>query len=216
MAGLAVVGGNATRGIDLGAVPAAATIDRHGADGYTLPHAIDHAANMRPLVEAGCDRVLAIASVGGLHPQYGPGTFLCPDDFISFGGVVTTRTGREAHEVHGFEGGWRSRVVEAWATEAEPPLVDGGVYWQAPGPRLETPAEVRAIARDADVVGMTIASECVIAGELGLAYAAICVVVNYANGVGDEPLGMSEVERGAETTREALRRALGAVLPPLA
>jgi 5'-methylthioadenosine phosphorylase len=107
-------------------------------------------------------------------------------------------------------------VVEMWAIEAEPPLVDGGVYWQALGPRLETPAEVRLAARDADVVGMTIASECVVAGELGLAYAAVCVVVNYANGVGETELTMEEVARGAGDSRERLAAALDAVLPPLA
>ena len=47
--------------------------------------------------------------------------------------------------------------------------VDGGVYWQASGPRLETPGRGPADRRHADVIGMTIASECVVAGELGLA-----------------------------------------------
>lgn len=215
MGALAVVGGNATQDIDLGGRGWVA-IDRHGGAGYVLPHEIDHEANMRRLLDGGCNRVLAIGSVGGLHPQLGPGTFLCPDDFISLERTVTTRTGREAHDVHGFDAEWRESVLEAWATAAEPPMVDGGVYWQTLGPRLETPAEVRAIARDADVVGMTIGSECAIASELGLSYAAICVVVNYANGVGEEELRMQGVERGAAITRDPLARALDAVLPALA
>ena len=61
-----------------------------------------------------------------------------------------------------------------------------GVYWQARGPRLETPAEIRLVAAHADVVGMTVATECVIAGELGLRYAELCVVDNLANGVGGD------------------------------
>ena len=40
---------------------------------------------------------------------------------------------------------------------------------------------------------MTIASECVAACELGLAYAAICVVDNLANGVGERELTMEEL-----------------------
>jgi 5'-methylthioadenosine phosphorylase len=160
--------------------------------------------------------VLAIASVGGLHPQYGPGTFLCPDDFISLGTPASTRDGRDAHAVAGFDSEWRERVVEAWAEAAAPPLVDGGVYWQTVGPRLETPAEIRHISRDADVVGMTVGSECAIASELGLAYAAICAVVNYANGVGDEALSVEELRAGEEQTRAELDRALGRLLPLLA
>jgi 5'-methylthioadenosine phosphorylase len=214
MAGLGVVGGNATRGLDLGGDGWMA-LDRHSDERYVLPHEIDHVANMRRLIDAGCDRVLAIASVGGLQPQYGPGTFLCPDDFISLGGPITTRTGREAHDVLGFNSDWRGTVVEAWTAVAGEPLVDGGVYWQTVGPRLETPAEIRHIARDADVIGMTIASECVVAAELGIPYAAVCAVVNYANGVGDVELSVEELREGERATRERLATALGAVLPTL-
>ena len=41
------------------------------------------------------------------------------------------------------------------------------------------------MAAHADLVGMTIASECVVAGELGLPYAALCMVDNLANGIGE-------------------------------
>jgi 5'-methylthioadenosine phosphorylase len=181
-----------------------------------LPHLIDHAANMRRLVDAGCDRVLGIASVGGLQPQFGPGTFVCPDDFISLDTTLTTLEGPDAHRVIGFDVEWRAQVVEEWASAAGSPPVDGGVYWQALGPRLETPAEVRLAARDADLIGMTIASECVVAAELGLAYAAVCVVVNYANGVGDTELTLEEVEAGQVATREQLAGALAGLLPALA
>ncbi len=207
------MGGNATRGIEVGGA-GWASLDRHGAS-YDLPHLIDHEANLRRLVDAGCERVLGIGSVGGLHPQYGPGTLLCLDDFISLDASVTTRTARDAHAIVGFDPGWRSEVIEAWAGSAGPPLVDGGVYWQALGPRLETRAEIRHIARDADVIGMTIASECTVAHELGIPYAAVCAVVNYANGVGDEELTVPELEAGERSTREQLAVALGSVLPAL-
>jgi 5'-methylthioadenosine phosphorylase len=214
VASLGVIGGNATRGIDIEGAGSVA-LDRHGED-YTLPHAIDHEANLRRLVDAGCERVLGIASVGGLHPQYGPGVFLCPDDFIALDSTITTRVGRDAHAVVGFDADWRAEVIEAWKEVAEPPLVDGGVYWQAVGPRLETAAEIRHISRDADVIGMTIGSECVVAAELGMSYAAICAVVNYANGVGDEELSLDELRAGEETTRAQLDEVLDAVLPALA
>ena len=55
---------------------------------------------------------------------------------------------------------------------------------------------------------MTIASECIVAGELGLAYAAVCVVDNLANGVGDQPLTVEEFEAGqAREPGRAGRRA---------
>ena len=52
MTGLAVCGGSAVRGLDI-RLPDVHYLQRHGADGYALPHRIDHSANMRSLAEAG-------------------------------------------------------------------------------------------------------------------------------------------------------------------
>ena len=109
-----------------------------------------------------------------------------------------------------------AEVVAAWARRRGAELSDGGVYWQTNGPRFETPAEIRLIAAHADVVGMTIASECIVAGELGLAYAAVCVVDNLANGIGREPLSVEELEAARAATPPRLRDGLDAVLPELA
>jgi 5'-methylthioadenosine phosphorylase len=105
---------------------------------------------------------------------------------------------------------------------AESPLVpggqaprDGGVYWQARGPRFETPAEIRLMAAHADVVGMTIATECVVAGELGLDYAALCVVDNLANGLAAEEVSTAGMEADRLINAERLREGLEAVLPRL-
>ncbi|HMK15721.1 MAG TPA: 5'-methylthioadenosine phosphorylase, partial [Methanomicrobiales archaeon] len=57
---------------------------------------------------------------------------------------------------------------------------------QTAGPRIETVAEVRALARVADLVGMTLASEASLACELGVPFTALCTVDNYAHGIGGE------------------------------
>jgi 5'-methylthioadenosine phosphorylase len=214
MARLGVCGGNSIRGVS---VPAGdwEVVQRHGA-GYALPHEIDNEANMRALVDAGCDRVLAIGSVGGLRAELGPGTFICPHDFIALGGTPSTRTGEAAHLVPGFDAGWRDTVLDTWTAKAPTPLVDHGVYWQSPGPRLETGAEIQFIAPHAEVVGMTIGSESVVALELGLAYAAVCIVDNFANGVGERELTIEELEAGRSENQRRLVEALEAVLPELA
>lgn len=189
-------------------------VDRHG-DPYTLPHLVDHEANLGALAEAGCDRILGVASVGGLRAELAPGTFLVPHDFIALDlPPFTTRPDAEAHRVAGFDPEWRSQVLDAVATHAE--VLDGGVYWQVAGPRLETPAEVRFIAAHADVVGMTVASECIVAGELGLRYAALCMVDNLANGIAAEKLTLDEVDAGQRRHRAELARVLDAVLAGLA
>ena len=194
--------------------PGVEVLRRHG-EPHVLPHLIDHPANMRRLAEAGCDRVLAVSSVGGLKPALGPGLLVCPDDFLALDAPpVTTRSDVEAHRVPGFDGEWRREVLGAFR-EGGVEVHDGGVYWQANGPRLETPAEVRFAAAHADVIGMTVASECVVAGELGLRYAAICAVDNLANGVAGTELSLEEVEAHRERNRIELEAALEAALQAL-
>jgi len=193
----------------------AAIVQRHGAGGaYVLPHEIDHAANLRPLLEQGCDRVLAIGSVGSLDAGLGIGSLLCPDDFIAFGAGQSIFADARAHSAPGFGRRWRVEVIEAWTAAGQEPRGDG-VYWQTRGPRFETPAEIRLIAAHADVVGMTIASECVVAGELGLEYAALCVVDNLANGIGAGELDLAGLEDDRLANAARLREGLAAVLPRL-
>ena len=191
-------------------------IQRHGETAaYVLPDRIDHVANMRALAAAGCDRALAISSVGGLREDLGPGTLLCPDDFIALDAApLTALEGPAAHRVPGFDPDWRRDVLAALA-ESGADVIDSGVYWQSTGPRLETPAEIRLIASHADVIGMTAASECVIAGELGISYAALCVVDNLANGIGDSELTLEQIETNRERARGDLVALLAKALPTL-
>jgi 5'-methylthioadenosine phosphorylase len=221
MGRLAVILGSSAAGPGGGEIVAAAerhgafVLQRHGDGGaYVLPHAIDHAANLRSLLEAGCDRVLSICSVGSLDAGIGVGSFVCPDDFIALQVTVTTFEGSRGHAMPGFDAKWRREVIDAWAASAGA-LRDGGVYWQTNGPRFETPAEIKLIAAHADLVGMTLASECIVAGELGLPYAAICVVDNLANGIAAQPLTTAEVEAHREANAARLRDALDALLPRL-
>lgn len=211
--GLGPAGENVVASAEAGG---AVVLQRHDSAGeYALPHRIDHAANLAALVEQGCDRVLAVGSVGSLRPELGVGSLVCPDDFIALQLGVTSLEDVRAHRTPGFDPDWRAKVLAAWPTDAATPVHDGGVYWQTIGPRFETPAEIRLMAPHAHVVGMTIASECIVAGELGLAYAAICVVDNFANGIGPGPLGMEELERDRAANVARLCAVLDSLLPAL-
>ena len=190
-------------------------LQRHGFDRYTTAAKIDHPRNFAALAELGCDRALAIGSVGGLRTELGVGTFLCPDDFIALHLGLSLHDQHGGEQVPGFDAGWRRTVLDVWERVAEPEVIDGGVYWQAIGPRFETPAEIRLIASHADVIGMTIASECVIAREMEIPYAAVCVVDNLANGIAAEPLSVAEFEAGTDETRARLTAAIGVVAAEL-
>jgi purine nucleoside phosphorylase len=206
-----------------GALPVAAidagpivAIPRHGFDRSIPAHLVDHRANIRAVCELGCNRVLALGSTGSLREDWNVGTILCPEDFYAPEIAPSFYRDPRGHSVPGFDSDWRHVILSAWGSLTKTEIIDGGIYAQTIGPRFETPAEVRALTNVADVVGMTIASETILAGEAALGYAAICSVDNLANGLSDAPLTVDDYRRGRERTAATLSAALGYLLPALA
>jgi 5'-methylthioadenosine phosphorylase len=153
-----------------------------------------------------------VASVGGIRQDLQPGTLLLPDQIIDYtwGRGSTFFEGADAPVTHidftePYSASIRERIREAARVCGER-LVEGGVYAATQGPRLETAAEINRMERDgADVVGMTGMPEAVLARELGLHYAAIAVVANYAAGRGASARGISMAQIG-EVLEEAMGR----------
>jgi purine nucleoside phosphorylase len=191
-------------------------LPRHGFDRGVPAQLVDHRTNVRALCELGCGRVLALGSAGSLRADLEVGSLVCPDDFYAPETAPTFYDDPRGHSIPGFHLEWRKLILDAWSQRGETELVDGGVYAQTIGPRFETPAEIRALARIADVVGMTLAAETVLAREASLAYAAVCSVDNLANGIAAEPLTVQEYRNGRDRTAEALAASLDAALPALA
>ena len=82
-------------------------------------------------------------------------------------------------------------VEQAGLDEA---LVSSGCYGVTQGPRFETAAEIRRMARDGcDIVGMTLMPEASLAKQANLKYAALCPVVNKAAGCGDGAVEIDEI-----------------------
>ena len=200
-------------GVTLLEVGEVLVLQRHGLDSFTPAHLVDHHAHVSALQRAGCDRVLGLASVGSLRLDWPLGTVVAPDDVYAPGLNPTFHDDARGHGVHAVHHGWRDVVLASWRRTTETPIHDGGVYAQNAGPRFETPAEVRALATVADVVGMTMASEIFLCSEARLAYAGICVVDNLANGVGEQPLTEAEFRAGVAAHAGRLRDGLGAGLP---
>jgi 5'-methylthioinosine phosphorylase len=185
---------------------------RHG-DGHTIaPHRINYRANINALHAQGVRNVIAVATVGGIREELGPGTLVVPDQLIDythgrentfFDGVVQTL--QHIDFTRPFHDAMRERLLRAGRDSGET-LHDGGVYGATQGPRLETAAEINRMARDGvDVVGMTGMPEAALARETGIDYAMLCVVVNAAAGRGANINGvaMAEIAAVAET---AMRR----------
>jgi len=205
----------------------ALVLTRHGERGYEIgAWNVNYRANLWALKDLGADCILATSACGGIAPDLAAGEFLVPDDILD----KTTSRSKTFFEESGlgvlrhsdpFCPALRSVLAEALAESAAAHRL-GGVYAAMDGPRLETPAEIRSLAAEgATVVGMTLAPEWALARELEICYAALCWVVNPAEGVKDRPYrpgvlfeGMADAEEAAAGDRAAERipAILGAAL----
>jgi len=184
---------------------AAVFIHRHGSSAgkHILPHLVNHAANLKALKDLGVEEVYAVNSAGSLKRRLKPGTLVVPDDFILLERGPTTINAKPTHITPRLNEDARGAWLSAAGT-AGIETVNGGVYWQTAGPRLETRAEIGLISQFADLVGMTMGSEAIVAQELGLAYASLCSVDNYAHGLEDRELTMEKILWHARRNAEAV------------
>jgi 5'-methylthioinosine phosphorylase len=178
-----------------------AFLARHGEGHSVPPHKINYRANLQALKDLGATRVLALNTVGGITDACGPRVLACPDQLIDYTwGRISTLCEEPGTDVLHVDFGdpythlLRQRILAA-ARATGVALVDGGCYGATQGPRLETRAEIRRLRRDGcDLVGMTGMPEAGLARELGLEYACLAIVANWAAGCGtDEEITMEEV-----------------------
>ncbi len=182
-------------------------IPRHGRDRRIPPHRINHRANIKALDIRGISRIIGVNSVGSLKLELKPDSLLIPDDYIAPWNIPTFHDNEIVHITPSLNEGLRQSIIRA-ARELDIPVITRGVYFQTTGPRLETRAEINLMKNFADLVGMSLASEATLAQELGIEYAGICSVDNYANGVVEEELDFRRVIENASRDREDLRRLL--------
>jgi 5'-methylthioinosine phosphorylase len=178
-----------------------AFLARHG-EGHGLPpHKVNYRANLRRLHNLGARRIVAVNAVGGITEAYGPRVMAVPDQLIDYTwGRVSTFCEEAGTEVLHVDFGdpytpsLRAALLRA-AAAAGLPVVDGGCHGITQGPRLETRAEVERLRRDGcDLVGMTSMPEAALARELGMDYACLALVANWAAGCGAGASGQPAAE----------------------
>ena len=201
----------------LGRVGAAevAFLARHGLDHAIPPHRINHKANLWALRELGARQVLGTSSVGSLKKDIRPGALAVPHDFLSLWDLPTFHDEKVVHATPVLDEGMRKVVVSA-ARRTGASVRGRAVYAQTRGPRLETKAEIRLLRDYADVVGMTMASEATLAAEIGVAYASLCTVDNYAHGIIAKPLTYEDIAKTQRGNTGKVARLMRGLLPALA
>ena len=202
-----------------------AFLARHGEGHSVPPHLVNYRANLRRLADLGARRVLAINAVGGIGARFGPRVVAVPDQLIDYtwGRVSTICEEPGTPVLHvdfgdPYSEGLRQDVLAA-GRRAAVALVDGGCYGATQGPRLETRAEIARMRRDGcDLVGMTGMPEAGLAREMGLDYACLALVANWAAGCGAEgqapaaEITLEEVLENVEAATATLPQLLAALL----
>jgi len=197
-------------------------LPRHGRGHTIAPHRINYRANLWALRELGVTAVIAVAAVGGITPAMAPARLVIPDQLIDYTWGRESTCADEGSVMHvdfthPYDPTMRQCLIDAASLCIGEEAVAGGVYGATQGPRLETAAEIRRMARDGcDLVGMTGMPEAVLARELGLRYACCAVVANWAAGVGEGEITMAEIEQQLTIGMERVRRVLAIALPRLA
>ena len=189
---------------------------RHGAQHTLAPHQVNYRANLWLLHELGARVVLGINSVGGIRADLPPRTLAVPDQLIDYtwgrAGTYGGEQGRPVAHIDfasPYSESLRQRLFAA-ARRASIDLREGGSYGCTQGPRLESAAEIERLRRDGcTMVGMTGMPEAALARELGIDYACLAVVANWAAGCDPDPhpVTLQEVQMHV--------RAAGAGIAPL-
>ncbi|MBS1156177.1 MAG: methylthioadenosine phosphorylase [Proteobacteria bacterium] len=185
---------------------------RHGY-GHTLsPHEINYRANLWALAQQKLAGIVSVASVGGIRADLAPGKLIVPEQIIDYtwGRKHTYFEGTDKPVTHvdftqPFSVPLREMILSS-SKELNDPVLDGGVYACTQGPRLETAAEIRRLESDgADMVGMTGMPEACLARELGVPYAMLAVVANWAAGKNDSTQEI-HLRAANEVVAEALQK----------
>lgn len=153
-------------------------------DGVTRSQASQQVFHV--LARAGVKRIVSEAGVGSLNHLLDPRDIVIPDDFVD----LTTH--RDPDPV----AGGRLLIMRdpvcpvigdalaaAAAEHALGRVFSRGTCVVTEGPRFESRAEIRMMQPHGDVIGQSMCPEVWLARDIGAHYAALYIVVNYAEGV---------------------------------
>ncbi len=197
----------------------AAFLPRHGKKHNIRPTDINVRANIFALKKLGVKYVLAPSTVGSLREEYQPGEIVFVDQFID-------RTTRREQSFYTQDKVCHISVAEPMCPNLRKTLIsvakkmgikmhETGTYVCIEGPRFSTKAESKMFRTwGADIVGMTLVPECVLAREAELCYASISTVTDY-DVWKEHPVCVSEVLKIMKANIENVKRLIAQTITDL-
>jgi len=159
-----------------------AFLSRHGKSHQFPPHKVPQRANIWALKKLGVERIIGVGAVGSLREEFKPGDIVISDQFIDF-----TRkrdyTFYDKETVHITSADpfcpELSKLFCKEARKLKIPVHSKGTYWCIEGPRFSTRAESKFFRTFADVIGMTLVPEVVLAREAEICYLSLASITDW-------------------------------------
>ncbi|MEM2954982.1 MAG: S-methyl-5'-thioadenosine phosphorylase [Candidatus Nanoarchaeia archaeon] len=157
---------------------------RHGEKHTIPPHKVNYLANIFALKKLGVERIIATAAVGSLREEMKPGDIVLPDQFIDMTKQrkLTFYDGPKVAHVSladPFCSEMRNTAIDV-INNLQFPLHTKGTYVCIEGPRFSTRAESHFFRMiKADIIGMTLVPEVILAREQEICYLTLATVTDY-------------------------------------
>jgi 5'-methylthioadenosine phosphorylase len=190
-------------------------LPRHGRGHRSLPHELNHRANIYALRSLNVRWIISVTAVGSLKEKYAPRDVLLPSQFYDRTSLRAAHTffgeGIAAHIAFAepISTNLRNLLVES-ARSLGITVHNGGTYVNMDGPAFSTRAESELNRRNGfDVIGMTNVPEAKLAREAEIALATMAMITDYdCWKVEEEPVSaqtvLSHLLANAETAKKML------------
>lgn len=198
-----------------------AFIPRHVRDHIYPPHKVPYKANIYAMKQLGVSTIIAPMAVGSLREEMAPGDLALPDQFID-----NTRTRDYTY----FDGGKIAHInmaepfcpitrslLKSAAAKLGISCHTKGTYVCIEGPRFSTKAESNMYRQwGADLIGMTLIPEAILAREAEICYQPICMITDYDVWKEGHSVTVEDVTRIMSQNVSKTREMLTEVIPHVA
>ncbi len=192
-------------------------LSRHGKKHQFPPHKVPQRANIWALNKLGVERIIGICAVGSLKQNFKPGQIIICDQFVDF-------TKKREYSFYDKETVHVSladpfcpelrALFYKEAKNLEIPAHPKGTYFCIEGPRFSTRAESKFFRNFADVIGMTLIPEAVLAREMEICYLSLAMITDY-DVWQPHPVNFQEIVKTMKENLENVKKLLSKAVPKI-
>jgi 5'-methylthioadenosine phosphorylase len=193
---------------------------RHGDSHSIPPHKVNSQANIYALKKLGVERIMGIAAVGSLKEEIKPGDIVIPDQFIDmtkFRNPTFYDGPKVAHVsmADPFCKEMRDLVCRT-IKNLNIRFHEKGTYLCIEGPRFSTRAESNLWRiMKADIIGMTLIPEVVLAREKEVCYLSVSSVTDYDCWKANEAVSADDVIKTMKKNTQNIKKILETLIPSI-